>query len=80
VLKIHSRPFDNLRHTFISRALTGGENIKATAEQCGTSVQTIESITGATLASMSNNSRPVQRFSRLVVQRLILEQSFAAFG
>lgn len=39
---IRERDFYCTRHTFISLALTEGENIKAIAEQCGTSVQMIE--------------------------------------
>jgi integrase len=39
---IRERDFYCTRHTFISLALTAGENIKAIAEQCGTSVQMIE--------------------------------------
>jgi integrase len=42
VLKIRPRPFYNLRHTFISIALTLGCNQKWIAEQTGTSVQMIQ--------------------------------------
>ena len=42
VLEIRPRSFYNTRHTFISLALTAGENIKAISEQCGTSIQMIE--------------------------------------
>ena len=42
VLKIRPRPFYNLRHTFISVALTLGCNQKWIAEQTGTSVQMIQ--------------------------------------
>lgn len=42
VLKIRHRPFYNLRHTFISIALTLGCNQKWIAEQTGTSVQMIQ--------------------------------------
>ena len=37
-LKIRERKFYNTRHTFISLALTAGENPKAIAEHCGTSI------------------------------------------
>jgi integrase len=42
VLKLRPRPFYNLRHTFISIALTLGCNQKWIAEQTGTSVQMIQ--------------------------------------
>jgi integrase len=42
VLKIRPRPFYNLRHTFISIALTLGSNPKWIAEQTGTSVAMIQ--------------------------------------
>jgi len=42
VLKLRQRPFYNLRHTFISVALTIGCNQKWIAEQTGTSVQMIQ--------------------------------------
>jgi integrase len=42
VLKIRPRPFYNLRHTFISVALTLGSNPKWIAEQTGTSVAMIQ--------------------------------------
>jgi hypothetical protein len=55
---IGSMPNDNLsaalyctRHTFISLALTAGENIKAIAEQCGTSAQMIEQHYGRYMSS-----------------------------
>jgi integrase len=41
-LDIRERKFYCTRHTFISLALTEGENLKGIAEQCGTSVQMIE--------------------------------------
>ncbi len=51
-------PNDNLsvalyctRHTFISLALTAGENIKAIAEQCGSSAQMIEQHYGRYMSS-----------------------------
>ena len=40
--EIREGDFYCTRHTFISVALTAGENIKAIAEQCGTSAQMIE--------------------------------------
>jgi integrase len=48
---IRERNFYNTRHTFISLALTAGENIKAIAEQCGTSVQMIEKHYGRYMSS-----------------------------
>jgi integrase len=42
VLKIRPRPFYNLRHSFISIALTLGSNPKWIAEQTGTSVAMIQ--------------------------------------
>ena len=42
VLKIRPRPFYNLRHTFISVALTLGCNQKWIAEQTGTSIAMIQ--------------------------------------
>ena len=42
VLKIRPRPFYNLRHTFISVALTIGCNQKWIAEQAGTSIAMIQ--------------------------------------
>ncbi len=41
-LGIRERKFYNTRHTFISLALTAGENLKGIAEHCGTSVIMIE--------------------------------------
>ena len=42
VLKIRPRPFYNIRHTFISVALTIGCNPKWIAEQTGTSIVMIQ--------------------------------------
>jgi integrase len=42
VLKIRPRPFYNVRHTFISLALTIGCNQKWIAEQTGTSIAMIQ--------------------------------------
>ena len=42
VLKIRPRPFYNIRHTFISVALTIGCNQKWIAEQTGTSIAMIQ--------------------------------------
>jgi len=48
---IRERDFYCTRHTFISLALTAGENIKAIAEQCGTSAQMIEQHYGRYMSS-----------------------------
>ena len=48
---IRERDFYCTRHTFISLALTAGENIKAIAEQCGTSAQMIEKHYGRYMSS-----------------------------
>ena len=48
---IRERDFYCTRHTFISVALTAGENIKAIAEQCGTSAQMIEQHYGRYMSS-----------------------------
>ena len=45
------RDFYCNRHTFIILALTAGENIKAIAEQCGTSAQMIEQHYGRYMSS-----------------------------
>ena len=42
VLKIRPRPFYNIRHTYISVALTIGSNAKWVAEQTGTSIAMIQ--------------------------------------
>ena len=49
--EIRERDFYCTRHTFISLALTAGENIKAIAEQCGTSAQMIEQHYGRYMSS-----------------------------
>jgi integrase len=62
--EIRERDFYCTRHTFISLALTAGENIKAIAEQCGTSAQMIARKLPSMMFRTVLTARPLAPFFR----------------
>ena len=77
---IRERDFYCTRHTFISLALTAGENIKAIAEQCGTSAQMIEQHYGRYMSSDFGSRMMAeleQETSKTEMETEISERDFA---
>jgi integrase len=75
--QIRERDFYCTRHTFISLALTAGENIKAIAEQCGTSAQMIEQHYGRYMSSDFGARMMAELEEKMEIKTEISEGDFA---